>query len=202
MAFICSLSVYAQENYKLVTDLAEVKAKIKTQSQTLKTLSADFVQDKNLLIMDEIIQSKGRFVYQAPNAVRWEYRQPYQYLIIINNGKITIKDEQKTNQVDMASNPVFKQINDLMLSTVKGDILLNPNFNAKVYESPDNYRLELLPQDKNIKEFISTIYLFLDKADFSVKTIKIEEPLGDYTNISFINKQINASIPENSFKLN
>jgi outer membrane lipoprotein-sorting protein len=199
---IVSAHIYAQDTYKQITDLASVKAKIEATSKSLKSLKANFTQEKNLLIMDELIQSKGRFVYKTPNSVRWEYQAPYLYLIIINNGKISIKDEQKTNQMDMASNPIFKQINDLMLSTVKGDILLDPNFNSKVYESNKSYKLELLPQDKHMKEFISTIYLFLNKEDMSVNSIKIEEPMGDYTQISFKNKQLNATISEDSFKLN
>jgi outer membrane lipoprotein-sorting protein len=151
--------------------------------------------------MDETIRSKGHFIYQKESSVRWEYLDPYSYLIIIKDGKITIKDDKKTNQMDMASNPIFKQINNLILSTVKGDILLNPDFEAKVFEDSKNYKLELLPKDKNMSEFISRIELILSKADMSVNSIKIEEPMGDYTNIKYSNKKINASIPENSFSL-
>lgn len=191
--------VFSQNDYQTVKDQDALKATIKQASAKLKTLQADFTQDKNLTFMDEIIRSKGRFVFESPNAVRWEYTAPYLYLIIIKNGLMMIKDEQKENTLDMASNPVFKQINSLMLSTVKGDILLNQDFESQVFENAHSYKIELLPKDQNMKEFISNIELILEKTDLTVRSIKLEEPMGDYTFITFKNKVLNHAVPENSF---
>lgn len=196
-----TITLNAQEKYQLLSNTSEVEKNIKEASEKLKTLQANFTQDKNLTFLDEIIQSKGRFVFQSPNSVRWEYTEPYLYLIIIDNGIITIKDEQKTNKVEMASNPIFKQINNLMLSTVKGDILLNTDFESKVYENNNSYKIELQPKDNNMKEFISEINLILDKKNLTVISIKMIEPMGDYTFITFKNKILNEIIPKNSFIL-
>jgi len=198
--FLLNASIlFAQKEYQAVNDVSLVKKQIKTASAKLKTMQADFVQDKNLTFLDEIIQSKGRFVFRSPNSVRWEYTEPYYYLIIIDNGSITIKDEQKENKLEIASNPIFKQINKLMLSTVKGDILLNKDFDSKVYKNKDTYKLRLVPNDDNMKEFISSIDLILDQKDLTVISIKLIEPMGDYTFITFKNKVLNETLPKNSF---
>jgi outer membrane lipoprotein-sorting protein len=85
--FLLNASIlFAQKEYQAVNDVSLVKKQIKTASAKLKTMQADFVQDKNLTFLDEIIQSKGRFVFRSPNSVRWEYTEPYYYLIIIDNG--------------------------------------------------------------------------------------------------------------------
>jgi outer membrane lipoprotein-sorting protein len=198
--FLLNASIlFAQKKYQAVNDVSLVKKQIKTASAKLKTMQADFVQDKNLTFLDEIIQSKGRFVFRSPNSVRWEYTEPYYYLIIIDNGSITIKDEQKENKLEIASNPIFKQINKLMLSTVKGDILLNKDFDSKVYKNKDTYKLMLVPNDNNMKEFISSIDLILNQKDLTVISIKLIEPMGDYTFITFKNKVLNETLPKNSF---
>jgi len=195
------ISLSAQDKYKTIENTQLVKTKIKEASAKLKTLKADFVQEKNLTFLDEIIKSEGQFIFKSPNSVRWEYQKPFLYLIIIDNGSITIKDEQKENKVEIASNPIFKQINELMLSTVKGDILLNEDFKSTVAENTKNYKIELEPTDDNMKEFISSIILILDKKDLTVISIKMIEPMGDYTFISFKNKHLNESIPQNSFRI-
>ncbi len=192
-------ALFAQKEYQVIKTTLELENKIKDASSKMKTMQASFVQDKNLTFLDEIIQSKGKFVFQSPNSVRWEYTDPYYYLIIIHNGTITIKDERKENKVDMASNPIFKQINNLMLSTVKGDILLNKDFRSKVYQNETSYKIILQSTDENLKEFISSIDLILNKKDLTVISIKMIEPMGDYTFISFKNKRLNEKLPKNSF---
>ena len=202
LLFIQSTAIsFAQVEYSLITNTTEVKSKIKKASEELKSMQASFVQDKVLTFMDEEIQSKGKFIFQSPNSVRWEYIDPYKYLIIIDKEIITIKDERKENKFDMDSNPIFKQINQLMLSTVKGDILLNKDFESKVYQNSKTYKLELLPKDENMKEFISSIDLILNKKDLTIISLKLTEPMGDYTFITFKNKIINEKLPEHSFTI-
>ena len=198
---LASITLYSQDKYQIVSNTSTVRIQIKDASHKLNSLQADFIQKKDLTFLNEVIQSEGKFIFQSPNSIRWEYTEPYQYLIIIDNNVIKIKNEQKESQFDMASNPIFKQINKLMLSTVKGDILLNKDFSSKVYENKTTYKIELLPQDKNMQEFISTIALILNKKDLTVISIKLTEPSEDYTLITFSNKILNEIIPKNSFLL-
>jgi outer membrane lipoprotein-sorting protein len=118
---------------------------------------------------------------------------------VIKDGLMTIKNEGKENKVAMESSPIFKQINNLMLSTVKGDLLLNKDFDSKVFENANSYKLELTPKQAQMKEFIAKIVIILDKKDFSVNSIRMIEPAGDDTFISFTNKRNNAALPKDIF---
>lgn len=192
--------IFGQSTYQKMSDLTQVKSDIAKASQKLKSIEATFSQTKKLLILDEDIKSSGTFDFRSPEAVRWEYKHPFFYLIIIRNGVLTIKDDKKQNEIKMESNPVFRQINSLMMSTIKGDILLNKDFDSEAYQNSENYKITLKPLDANMKEFIDSIELIMNKKDLLVKSINITEPMGDYTFISFTYKQINANIPDSRFQ--
>ena len=133
--------------------------------------------------------------------MRWEYSKPFFYLIIFNHDTILIQDENKTNSYDAASNRMFREINNIMLSMVNGTILESKNFDFEYFEDPSTYMLELTPLDQSMKEFLSKIRLFVNKNDYSVDELYMIEKSGDYTHIRFINKNLNEEIPEHIFDL-
>lgn len=197
--FVLFPSIGFSQNFKQVKDTLALKTKIESMSKTTSSIESDFVQEKNLSVLSEKIISKGHFIFKKENLLRWEYNSPTKYLIIINKEKIMIKDEKKTNKYDMNSNKVFKEINDIMLSCVQGTIFKSNKFKASYFENEKYYKLELLPQAKNMKETFKKINLFFDKSVTSVAKMEMIEASEDVTTIDFSNKKLNAPIPENTF---
>jgi outer membrane lipoprotein-sorting protein len=187
------------QNYKPLKDTTLLKTKIESMSKATNSIESDFVQEKNLSILSEKIISKGHFVFKKDNLLRWEYQSPSKYLIVINKEKVMIKDEKKTNKYDMNSNKVFKEINDIMLSCVQGTIFKSNKFKTSYYENERFYKLELIPQVKNMKETFKKINLYFDKNVTSVAKLEMVEVNEDYTTLDFSNKKINAPIAESLF---
>jgi len=187
------------QNFKPVKDTISLKQKIESMSKATNSIEADFIQEKNLSMLSEKIISKGRFVFKKENMLRWEYLTPSKYLIIINKEKVIIKDEKKTNKYDMNSNKVFKEINDIMLSCVQGTIFKSNKFKTSYFENDKFYKLELIPQVKNMKETFKKINLYFDKNVTSVAKMEMIENNDDLTSLDFINKKLNAPITENTF---
>jgi outer membrane lipoprotein-sorting protein len=190
------------QNYKPVKDTLNLKLKIESMSTAITSIDADFIQEKNLEILSEKITSKGHLMFKKENLLRWEYFTPTKYLIIINKQKVFIKDDKKTSKYDMNSNKVFKEINDIMLSCVQGTIFKLNKFKTAYFESEKNYKLELSPTVKNLKDNFKKISLFFDKNLLSVIKIEIVESSDDYTHIEFLNKKLNAPILEKNFNIN
>lgn len=187
------------QTFTLVKDTFTLKLKIENMSKATTSIEADFTQEKNLSILSEKIISKGHFVFKKVNLLRWEYTSPSKYLIVINKDKVIIKDEKKTNKYDMNSNKVFKEINDIMLSCVQGTIFKSNKFKTHYYENDKYYKLELLPQVKNMKETFKKINLYFDKNVTSVAKMEMVETNEDLTLLEFYNKKLNAPIPETIF---
>jgi outer membrane lipoprotein-sorting protein len=150
-------------------------------------------------MLSEKIISKGHFVFKKENLLRWEYNTPSKYLIVINKDKVIIKDEKKTTKYDMNSNKVFKEINDIMLSCVQGTIFKSNKFKTSYFESDKYYKLELIPQVKNMKETFKKINLYFDKTVTSVAKMEMIESNEDLTLLDFTNKKLNAAIAETIF---
>lgn len=189
------------QSFKDVKDTTALKLKIESMSKTTNSIESDFIQEKNLSMLSEKIISKGHFVFKKDNLLRWEYASPSKYLIVINKEKIMIKDEKKTSKYDMNSNKVFKEINDIMLSCVQGTIFKSKKFKTNYFENDKFYKLELLPQEKNMKNAFKKINLFFDKNVTSVAKLEMIESSDDKTLLDFSNKKINAPVAETLFIL-
>lgn len=187
------------QSFKVVKDTTVLKQKIEAMSKATVSIEADFVQEKNLSMLSEKVISKGHFVFKKENLLRWEYSSPSKYLIVINKEKVMIKDEKKTTKYDMNSNKVFKEINDIMLSCVQGTIFKSNKFKTNYFENEKGYKLELIPQVKNMKETFKKINLYFDKTVTSVAKMEMVENNEDLTSLDFTNKKINAAVSETIF---
>jgi len=197
--FVLFASGATAQTYKPVKDTTALKQKIEAMSKNTSSIESDFVQEKTLSALTEKISSKGHFTFKKDNLLRWEYTTPYKYLIVINKDKIWIKDEKKTSKYDMNSNKVFKEINDIMLSAVQGTVFKSSKFKTGYFESDKAYKLELLPQDKNMKQSFKKINLYFDKSVTSVTKMEMVENNDDFTILEFSNKRLNAPVPDAIF---
>lgn len=198
---ICVSGVFAQPTYKSVKDTLLLKSKIDNMSKQTNSIESDFIQVKNLSMLSEKITSRGHFWFQKQNNLRWEYSEPYKYSIVINKDKILIKDENKVKKYDMNSNKVFKEINDIMISCVNGNILNSNKFKIRYFENDKYFKLELIPNEKGIKESLKQINMYFDKNVTSVVRLDMLEPGEDITTIDFSNKKLNATIAPQIFLL-
>ncbi len=194
-----SLAQYA--GYSPVADLAKFKTTFAAATQKTSSIKADFVQEKNLSMLSEKIVSKGNFWFKKDSRVRMEYNQPFKYLMILNRDKVYVKDGAKESKVSTKSNKMFQQINKIMIDCMQGTTLDNTDFKTRVFENKTNALVELTPVTKGMKEMFKSINVIIDKKDFSVTSIQMQELSGDYTIMRFTNKELNAAIPDNLFDI-
>jgi outer membrane lipoprotein-sorting protein len=187
--------------YTAVSDLPKFKASFAAAAQKTNSIKADFVQDKNLSMLSEKITSKGNFWFKKDSRVRMEYTTPFKYLMILNKDKAYVKDGAKESKVSTKSNKMFQQINKIMIDCMQGTTLDNTDFKTRVFESKTNALVELTPVAKGMKEMFKSINVIVDKKDFSVLSIQMQELSGDNTIMRFTNKELNAAIPDNLFDI-
>lgn len=196
-------SVSAQDNQWLpLKNIDSFKKNVNYASQTTTTIESDFVQKKHLSFVEEDIISKGKFYYEKEGKVRWEYEIPFKYLIVINDGKVMIKDDEKKEKFDQKNNKVFKEINSMMMACVHGNIMNSKEFEIKFFENEKIYKLNLIPNAPKLKEFITSIEIYFNKTDYSVEKFTLKEISDDYTTITFSNKKLNMPIVADKFILN
>jgi len=186
--------------FKEMRDTAGFIQQLNAMTNSLKSIESDFKQEKNMTMLEEKIISKGTFCFKKPGLIRWQYNEPYKYLVIINNSKVLIKDENKTNKFDMKSNKIFRKVNDLLTDCMQGTVLSKrTEYRVSFFENESFFIVKLIPLTKSMKEFIGNIQLYFDRKDYSVSRIDMVEPSGDNTLISFKNKKINQPVTNEKF---
>jgi len=121
--------------------------------------------------------------------------------MVLNGGKMLVRDDQKENKINTSSNKLFQQVNRIVLDCVQGTILDSKDFSVLVFENDNSFLMEMTPSSRVLREFFQTIVLTVDKKDHSVRSIKMNEPMGDTTTIIFTDKKLNDPVPDAVFTL-
>ncbi|MBS4012506.1 MAG: outer membrane lipoprotein carrier protein LolA [Bacteroidetes bacterium] len=201
ICFCISYNSFTQ-NYTKVSNIKELEVRLTDNSKSLTTIVADFTQEKHLAFLDEKIISTGKFWLREANSIRWEYNNPFSHIIIIHDGKFRTRDGKgKTSSFDINSNPVFKEVNNLIVSSARGDLIADNKFDVEAFENQTSYKLILTPKDEKIKQVINKTELYFDKELLSVYKVVMIEGETDFTIITFTNRVFNANIPNSIFNI-
>jgi outer membrane lipoprotein-sorting protein len=202
---ICTLFghlLYAQPSgFSPVKDLIPFKSQFALASQKVESIESNFTQIKNLSLLKDKIQSKGKFFYKKGNKVRIEYSSPYYYLMVLNQNAMTIKDDQKTSSYNTKSNKIMQSINNIMLDCMRGTIYGNNDFMVEASESAKEYLLKMKPITATMKKIFTHIEVFLDKKDFHVLRLNLVECNGDNSLMTFHQPIMNKNISDALFSV-
>jgi len=201
LTILCLWSVSAMAQYagyKPLVNSEEFRREFAKTAQATQSIMCDFVQEKNLSMLEDKIVSTGKFWFKRDNKVRMEYFKPTYYLIVINGNNIKTKDSQKETKVSGKS---FEQVNKMMIDCVQGTALDNKSFNTRLFENGQSYLVEMTPVTKSMQGIFKNINLTVDKKDYSVTKMDMVEQSGDNTVISFQHKQMNVNIKDDVFAI-
>jgi outer membrane lipoprotein-sorting protein len=119
----------------------------------------------------------------------------------VNGERIRIIDEGKAKDFDASANRMFLEISNVMTGMVNGTLLSSDQFSTTWFEAPGYYLARLVPAGTEMKDYLERIELKLNKTDYSVEELKMFEKSGDFTQITFLNKKLNESVPADIFRL-
>jgi outer membrane lipoprotein-sorting protein len=193
---------FSQSGFTIMKNPQQFSRSLSEITKSTNTIESKFIQEKNLSVISEKIITRGKFYFKKENKLRWEYTDPFRYLIIMNGDKVLIKDEKKENRFDAASNKIFTEINSIMVGAIRGTILTeNKKFKIDFHESSEFNLVKLSPLSQQLKRYISEIRIFFNKENYAVSRLEIEEPSGDFTKIEFPGLKINTPVSDENFSV-
>ncbi len=192
----------AQNDFTKIENDTDLKTSIKEHSSSLESIKSNFTQEKHLSMLEEVVLSKGKFLFKEEDNIRWEYNTPFEYTIIVSGGKFLIDNEGKINEFDIGSNPMFKQISNMIVMAVSGDFVDNDQFELEFFDNDEFYLAKLKSVNTQISQMLSGIYIYFDKESLNVSKVKFMEPGEDFTLIKFHEYQQNVNLNSSDFKLN
>lgn len=190
--------VYAQP-----TGDQQVKQEISQVAAKMKSMKCDFIQTKQLKMLNDKMVSKGKMYYQQGNKLRWEYESPYKYVFILNESRVVLKNNGRSDVIDVNQNKMFREIVRIMMNTVVGKCLTDEkDFKVGIETYVPEYVATLIPLRKDLKQMFSKIVLHFNRQKKMITQVELLEKNGDTTIIELKNVQTNVSISTTMFSVN
>ena len=165
----------------------------------IRSVQAEFVQEKHLPILAKPLVSSGVFYYQGPESLRWEYRQPVKSVLIMHAGRIRrFLDgpsgfaEERGAGID-AMQVVMQEISHWLAGRFDESTI----FEARLESGG---RIELTPREPSFKKVIERIVLTLADQPGMIDNVMIYERKDAFTRMTFSQLEINRSIDGSLFQ--
>lgn len=160
LMFCTVLPMQAQQMKKL-TDLKDFEARLLQEAKNIESIESNFTQIKYLDVFDEKITSKGKFYYKKSNKICMDYAQPMNYLIVINNNQLKIVSDGKKSIMDLHSNKMMNQMQDMLTACMVGDLSnMSPTMLWNILKTPITISFKSSPSAKRYRH-ISTRFKFI-----------------------------------------
>ena len=176
------------------------KTSVIEKSNDIKSFSAEFSQTKHMKTMEGSPESQGKVYFKSPNTLKWEYIKPYDYQLLFKDSKLFIVEEGQLSEVDLSSNKLFDKMGELVAGSVNGKILMaDKDFDITYHHAGENVKALIIPKDLNLKGMFKEIWINFNK-EHLIRSVRLIDPSGDYTEISMKNIKINQPIPPSVFE--
>lgn len=183
-------------------DAATILRFLEQAGRSLKSMQAEFVETKVIVLLDEKQESRGTVLLQVPGRLRWNYESPQPSVMTIRDGRFA--------RYIPASKQVFR-------GTARGEADLLVGFGPGAAGLGKKYEVTLVGEETaagraahvlDLKpradqpSLFSGIRLWVDKERGVPVQTRLTEPTGDHTTIRFEKVRINEPLPAKAFDLN
>lgn len=201
---ITSFAAVSVAQDKEVTDkavVAEIINKIELKRKSINVFISDFSQRKEIQPFEEKRHSIGRFAYQSPDKVIWDFFTPEKNKVVMKDSRVYIVTET-LKQVQILFIEENSQFDFLLAGLGTPLENLFKRFNVKCFEnsSDQTYRFDLTPATEEFVAIIESFEITIDKKRLVPVSTKLTEVSGDVTTMDFSETQINIEIDPKLFE--
>jgi outer membrane lipoprotein carrier protein len=199
MVLISSVLVFSPaQGQSPIPSLNEIVAKVQGQYDAHGDFKADFVQESLLKSLGRKQVSEGAVFFKKPGKMRWNYQKPFKQEIV-SDGKTlwSYRPEEKQVLVSPMSLAAQGKVPSTFLAGL-GNLKLDFQVRWGKEPSPqDNYFLELTPNE--FQGSLEKLFLLIDRENFRILQAKIQDVMGNTTQISFSKTQFDNRLPDSLF---
>jgi len=165
-------------------------------SDSVRTLRAEFVQEKHVAIVRDVLRSSGTFLLDKSGRIAWVVRDPEPLRLVIRKDGVFAGGKPIAPQGAAAGASPLPMIEG-MSGVFAG---LSPK-TAEAFDvtslAPD--RLRLVPRSPELARWVSAIEITVDAKTKTPARVRLEEPGGDLTDIVFRDVAVNPPLDDAAF---
>jgi outer membrane lipoprotein carrier protein len=178
--------------------LEGIVAKVQEQYDTRADFKADFVQESMVKSLGKKQISEGTVYFKKPGKMRWNYQKPFKQEIVSDGKSLwNYRPEDKQVMVGQMSPAVQGRMPSTFLAGLGN---LQRDFQARWVKEPspkEPYSLELTPQD--VQGSLEKLFLLVDRESSQILQARIQDVMGNTTQISFSKIQFDNRLPDSLF---
>lgn len=195
-------NVFAQNTASV--DVNSILKDLESQMSQVKTISTDFVQEKDLALLSQKLILKGKVFLQKPNLLAWHVWTPLKYSMLMKGSVIRQWDEDsnKVQEFNLARMPSMQAAVEQMNSWFSGSyVSMQKDYVINVL-SQNPISLEFLPKENALAySLIEKVIVSFNKDGKYIDNILIREKSGDKTLMKFLNTKLNDSINAKNWQI-
>lgn len=172
---------------------------LKSAAGSVTSLSADFVQEKHMLILARPLVSSGVFYFQSPASLRWEYRAPVRNILLMHDNRMEryIQTGNGLTKETGAGLQAMQIVLEQISQWLGGRFDENPMFAASLEPGP---KIVLVPKEEAFSRMIHHIVLVLSERPGIIDSVVIYESEDSFTKLVFKNTVLNQPIDAALFR--
>lgn len=197
---VCSvfflMHVMAADDFTPVTDINAGLLSIDSKRKTIATVQGSFIQKKVSAVFNKEIIQNGVYYSGSGSRLRWELRDPQQYVVFILGERIYYSENNRTRELPKGQSRMFQMIGENMLGTIGGT---QSGFKTELFENDVLYKVCMTPAGRRAARGMKGVELILSKETGATREVRILDSDTEYTLIQFITAEINKDIDESLF---
>lgn len=173
------------------------------QSKGVRSLAGEFTQKNKIKLFKQELRSQGRFFFERPRRIRWEYKSPDPSTLILDGTKATLRAPgAPLTTFDLQRDPVMRTIFDQLLLWLGSGSLAGAGGDYEIVEGGTAAapQLTLTPRAASpIAKAFTSIELGFDR-ELLLRRILLREPGGDEKLIELPKLEKNGKLPGDAFQ--
>lgn len=179
-----------------------IRQKINDVASQMESMQCDFIQTKNMKMLNDKMVARGQMYYSQGSKLRWEYTSPYTYIFILNGSRVLLNKGDRNDVIDVNQSKVFKEVARIMMNSVTGSCLADErDFKSAITSTQTEWVVTMTPQNKNLKQIFTKMVLHFNPQMGMVSVVELMEKNGDTTVIELKNVRTNTPIDAKIFAI-
>lgn len=172
---------------------------IQAAAAKVTSVQARFVQEKHLPILKHPLVAKGYFMFQGPDSLRWEYREPVRSVLLMHNGRTRryIEVDGNMKEDTAARLQTMNLVSEQITNWLSGRFDRNSLFEAALMPGG---KIVMTPRNEQMHQFILRMEMQMGDQPGVMKEVVIFESETAFTRFTFIDPIINKPISESRFQ--
>jgi outer membrane lipoprotein carrier protein len=170
---------------------------IQKQYESVKTITARFVQKSYVKTMNQTLEAKGEVQIKKPGKMKWVYNAPEPQVLVSNNKILWlyVPDEGQVTKVPVES--IYSSNTPALFLAGKGK--LTDSFEImKVSTDKSLITVVLIPKEED--NSVDRLALVANRKSYQIVGSTVYDKLGNRTEINFSDIQVNNKISESTFR--